>query len=222
MGELQLNSRGFDMFVRIKIDCLGLDGNTSYMSGLISHTSNPVEGELGELNRAIVRDNGEGHGVIDQVSHPGESGQRRSAELSRRVRGPLPAQRCPAEERPSQRRLVLDSARGLHARARATIGSKCSKSPGTAPSRRQGLRGTSPLLLHRRSTARDLALSALLLSRGSGSVLRIEVPEVLGATLGRRGVGGVRRAGGEAGRSPVKFATGCAYDAAATNHYNPH
>jgi hypothetical protein len=165
MGELQLNSRGFDMFVRIKIDCLGLDGNTSYMSGLISHTSNPVEGELGELNRAIVRDNGEGHGVIDQVSHPGESGQRRSAELSRRVRGPLPAQRCPAEERPSQRRLVLDSARGLHARARATIGSKCSKSPGTAPSRRQGLRGTSPLLLHRRSTARDLALGALLLSR---------------------------------------------------------
>lgn len=67
-GELQLNSRGFDVFVHITIDCLRLDGNTAYMSGLITYTSNPAEGEIGELNRAIVRDNGEGHGVIDQVS----------------------------------------------------------------------------------------------------------------------------------------------------------
>jgi hypothetical protein len=67
-GQLQLNSRGFDVFVHIRIDCLRIDGNTAYMSGLITHTSNPAEGELGELNRVIVRDNGEGRGVIDQVS----------------------------------------------------------------------------------------------------------------------------------------------------------
>jgi hypothetical protein len=67
-GELQLNSRGFDVFVHIKIDCLRVVGNTAYMSGRITHTSNPAEGEVGELNRAIVVDNGEGNGVVDQVS----------------------------------------------------------------------------------------------------------------------------------------------------------
>ena len=79
-GQLQLNSRGFDVFVHIRIDCLRLDGNTAYMSGLITKTSNPAEGEIGELNRVIVRDNGEGAGVIDQVSripaNPGSFDQR--------------------------------------------------------------------------------------------------------------------------------------------------
>ena len=85
-GELQLNSRGFDVFVHIRIDCLRLDGNTAYMSGVITHTSNPAEGELGELNRAIVRDNGEGHGVVDQVSripaNPGSVDQRTCVDES--------------------------------------------------------------------------------------------------------------------------------------------
>jgi hypothetical protein len=67
-GQLQLNSRGFDVFVHIRIDCLRVVGNTAFISGRITHTSNPAEGEIDELNRAIVRDNGEGHGVIDQVS----------------------------------------------------------------------------------------------------------------------------------------------------------
>ena len=79
-GELQLNSRGFDVFVHIKINCLRVDGNTAYMSGIITHTSNTSEGEIGELNRVIVRDNGEGKGVIDQVSripaNPGSADQR--------------------------------------------------------------------------------------------------------------------------------------------------
>ena len=79
-GQLQLNSRGFDVFVHIEIDCLRVVENTAYMSGHITYTSNPAEGELGELNRAIVRDNGEGHGVIDQVSripvNPGSTDQR--------------------------------------------------------------------------------------------------------------------------------------------------
>jgi hypothetical protein len=79
-GQLQLNSRGFDVFVHIEIDCLRVVANTAYMSGHITHTSNPAEGEIGELNRAIVRDNGEGHGVIDQVSripaNPGSADQR--------------------------------------------------------------------------------------------------------------------------------------------------
>jgi hypothetical protein len=68
-GELQLNSRGFDVFVHIKIDCLRLNGSIAYMSGLITHSSNPAEGVVGELNRWAVQDNGEGSGADpDMVS----------------------------------------------------------------------------------------------------------------------------------------------------------
>src|ERR687891_2735232 len=67
-GQLQLNSRGFEVFVHIAIDCLRIEGNTAHMSGLITHTSDPDQAFIGELNRVVVRDNGEGHGVIDQVS----------------------------------------------------------------------------------------------------------------------------------------------------------
>jgi hypothetical protein len=67
-GELELNSRSVPVLVHIRIDCLRVDGNTAYMSGRITHTSNVAEGEIGELNRVVVRDNGEGKGVIDQVS----------------------------------------------------------------------------------------------------------------------------------------------------------
>ena len=68
-GELQLNSRGFDVFVHIKIDCLRLDGSTAYMSGRITHSSNLAEGVPGELNRWAVQDNGEGAGASpDMVS----------------------------------------------------------------------------------------------------------------------------------------------------------
>ena len=59
-GELQLNSRGFDVFVHIRIDCLRVVGNKAYMSGRVSHSSNPDEGFVGELNRWAVQDNGEG------------------------------------------------------------------------------------------------------------------------------------------------------------------
>jgi hypothetical protein len=67
-GELQLNSRAFDVFVHINIDCLRVEGNTAFMSGRITFSSNFAEGVPGELNRVIVVDNGEGHGVIDQIS----------------------------------------------------------------------------------------------------------------------------------------------------------
>ena len=68
-GELQLNSRGFDVFVHIKIDCLRIDGSTAYMSGRITHSSNLAEGVPGELNRWAVQDNGEGAGANpDMVS----------------------------------------------------------------------------------------------------------------------------------------------------------
>jgi hypothetical protein len=67
-GQLQLNSRGFDVFVHIAVDCLRIEGNTAHMSGLITHTSDPDQAVIGELNRVVVRDNGEGHDVIDQVS----------------------------------------------------------------------------------------------------------------------------------------------------------
>ena len=61
-GQLQLNSRGFDVFVHINIDCLRVVGNVAFMSGRITHSSNPAEGVVGELNRWAVEDNGEGNG----------------------------------------------------------------------------------------------------------------------------------------------------------------
>jgi hypothetical protein len=68
-GQLQLNSRGFDVFVHINIDCLRVVGNVAYMSGRITHSSNPAEGVAGELNRWAVEDNGEGEdGTPDRVT----------------------------------------------------------------------------------------------------------------------------------------------------------
>jgi hypothetical protein len=77
-GELQLNSRSFDVVVHIKIDCLRVVGNVAHMSGRITRVSNPDEGEVGELNRVEVRDNGEGDDAPpDQVStipaNPGDA-----------------------------------------------------------------------------------------------------------------------------------------------------
>ena len=68
-GELQLNSRSFDVVTHIKIDCLRVVGNRAYMSGHITRINNPDEGEVGELNRVEVRDNGEGPNALpDEVS----------------------------------------------------------------------------------------------------------------------------------------------------------
>ena len=69
-GELQLNSRSFDVVVHIKIDCLRVDGNVAHMSGRITRINNPEEGEVGELNRVEVRDNGEGANApkADEIS----------------------------------------------------------------------------------------------------------------------------------------------------------
>ena len=68
-GQVQLNSRGFDVFVHINVDCLRVEGNVAYMSGRITHSSNPAEGVVGELNRWAVEDNGEGQGgAPDRVS----------------------------------------------------------------------------------------------------------------------------------------------------------
>jgi hypothetical protein len=59
-GELQLRSPEFDVVVHLKIDCLRVVGNRAHMSGLITYTSNPDEAVVGELNRLVVEDNGEG------------------------------------------------------------------------------------------------------------------------------------------------------------------
>ena len=77
-GELQLNSRSFDVVVHIDVDCLRVVGNVAHMSGRITRVSNPDEGEVGELNRVEVRDNGEGdNDAPDQVStipaNPGDA-----------------------------------------------------------------------------------------------------------------------------------------------------
>ena len=60
VGQLELNSREFDVVVHIEIDCLRVIGSTAHMSGLITYTSNTDEGVVGELNRLVVQDKGEG------------------------------------------------------------------------------------------------------------------------------------------------------------------
>jgi hypothetical protein len=77
-GQLQLNSRSFDVVVHIRIDCLRVVGNVAHMSGRITRINNPEEGDVGELNRVEVRDNGEGNDAPpDQVStipaNPGDA-----------------------------------------------------------------------------------------------------------------------------------------------------
>ena len=67
-GEVQLNSRSFDVFVHISVDCLRVEGNTAYMSGRITYSSDPEQGFVGELNRFAVQDNGEGPDIEDRVS----------------------------------------------------------------------------------------------------------------------------------------------------------
>ena len=66
-GQVQLNSRGFDVFVHIAVDCLRVEGNLAYMSGRITYSSNPAEGVVGELNRWSVQDNGEGDGAAPDL-----------------------------------------------------------------------------------------------------------------------------------------------------------
>jgi len=66
-GQMQLNSRGFDVFVHIEIDCLRVVGNVAYMSGHITQSSDLAQGAIGELNRWSVQDNGE-PGDADLVS----------------------------------------------------------------------------------------------------------------------------------------------------------
>ncbi len=68
-GQLELHSREFDVVVHIEIDCLRVVGNAAHMSGLITYTSNTDEAVVGELNRLVVQDNGEGpHVPPDMVS----------------------------------------------------------------------------------------------------------------------------------------------------------
>ena len=59
-GELHLRSPEFDVVVHLKLDCLRVVGNRAHMSGVVTYTSNPVEAFVGEHNRLVVEDNGEG------------------------------------------------------------------------------------------------------------------------------------------------------------------
>ncbi len=59
-GELQLRSPEFDVVVHLDIDCLRVVGNRAHMSGVITYTSNTDEASVGEHNRLVVEDNGEG------------------------------------------------------------------------------------------------------------------------------------------------------------------
>jgi hypothetical protein len=68
-GQLQLRSPEFDVVVHLNIDCLRVVGNRAHLSGVITYTSNPAEAFIGEHNRLVVEDNGEGRNVpSDMVS----------------------------------------------------------------------------------------------------------------------------------------------------------
>ena len=59
-GELQLRSPEFDVVVHLEIDCLRVVGDRAHMSGVITYTSETDEAFVGEHNRLVVEDNGEG------------------------------------------------------------------------------------------------------------------------------------------------------------------
>jgi hypothetical protein len=59
-GQLQLRSPEFDVVVHLEINCLRVVANRAHMSGFITRTSNPDEAFVGEHNRLVVEDNGEG------------------------------------------------------------------------------------------------------------------------------------------------------------------
>jgi hypothetical protein len=59
-GQLQLRSPEFDVVVHLELNCLRVVGNRAHMSGVITRTSNTAEAFVGERNRLVVEDNGEG------------------------------------------------------------------------------------------------------------------------------------------------------------------
>jgi hypothetical protein len=59
-GQIQLNSRSLAVVVHIRVDCLRIEGNKAHMSGRVTRSSDPSQGFVGELNRLVVEDNGEG------------------------------------------------------------------------------------------------------------------------------------------------------------------
>ncbi|HLE99121.1 MAG TPA: hypothetical protein VI503_00250 [Gaiellaceae bacterium] len=68
-GQLELLSREFDVVIHLAVDCLRVVGNRAHLSGLITFTSNTDEAFVGELNRLVVEDNGEGRAAPpDMVS----------------------------------------------------------------------------------------------------------------------------------------------------------
>jgi hypothetical protein len=68
-GQLQLRSPEFDVVVHLTINCLRVVDNRAHMSGVITFTSNTDEAFVGERNRLVVEDNGEGPAAApDMVS----------------------------------------------------------------------------------------------------------------------------------------------------------
>jgi hypothetical protein len=59
-GQLQLHSPEFDVVVHLELNCLRVVGNRAHMSGFVTYTSNTDEAFVGEHNRLVVEDNGEG------------------------------------------------------------------------------------------------------------------------------------------------------------------
>ena len=59
-GQLQLRSPEFDVVVHLDLNCLRVVGNRAHMSGFVTYTSDTDEAFVGEHNRLVVEDNGEG------------------------------------------------------------------------------------------------------------------------------------------------------------------
>jgi hypothetical protein len=57
-GEAQINNRSQDVSLHLALDCLVVSGNTAYMSGAVTKSSNPAD--VGPGWDFAVQDNGEG------------------------------------------------------------------------------------------------------------------------------------------------------------------
>jgi hypothetical protein len=66
-GEAQLDNRSLDLRSHFALDCLVVSGNTAYMSGVVTESTNPAY--IGTVWDFAVRDNGEGSAApTDQIT----------------------------------------------------------------------------------------------------------------------------------------------------------
>ncbi len=68
-GQAQVIGRALDTIAHMEIDCLRVVRNVAHMSGVVTHSTQPEEAQVGEMRRFVVQDNEEGaKGASDLIS----------------------------------------------------------------------------------------------------------------------------------------------------------